>query len=350
MKTFSRGLFVFVFLCCLPVCCQQEDAGDTAPATDDSDFDSQTGSQLDSDTYTPVDTGEVSSFLGGKQAVLVWVDAGGRINLWELSKEDHEPALLSEETSCVNPILSPDGTRVVYSRGQANGPKQIFLRSLAGGDPTFVATGDLGYFAVDKGVESIVYSDWSDKAQNGLDGKTYRRALIAGTTTFSGQAQEIHSRAMDAGPNRDLSWLGQVYDNMLAFDMVNSVEYGTDKFALADGSPADHQTCNGSMAPDSGARMMVLVIPHDWLRIFTHSPATGRFEETSRFELPSGLAEWEYPEWSTHVDYFTAVLRAADRKNRLFIGKVEDGVVTPQLIEVVGRETSPSYSHLWVAP
>lgn len=349
MKTLSRGLFVGVCFLFLPACSQEGGNADTDPASDDTHFDSQTGSQVDSDTFSPGAGGEISAFLGGKQGRLVWVDAGGRINLWDFSKEE-PPALLSEETGCVNPLLSPDGTRVVYSRGQANGPKQIFLRSLAGGDPTFVATGDLGYFAVEQGVEFVVYSDWSDKAQNGADGKTHRQALIAGTTTFSGQAQEIHSRAMDAGPNRDLSWLGQVYDNMIAFDVVGSAEYSTDKFMLADGSPADHQTCNGSMAPDSGARLMVLVIPHDWVRIFSHSAATGRFEETSRFELPTGLAEWEYPEWSTNVDYFTAVLRAADRKNRLFIGKVEDGVVTPQLIEVVGRETSPSYSHLWVAP
>jgi hypothetical protein len=342
----------FVIIAALNLCaCGSSGTGEDDGTGSSSEPSTQSENQADTDTYTPATPDEITQFLGGKPAVLLFVDAGGRIEVLDLREESPAPQLLSTEASCINPIVSPDGSRVIYSRGQANGPKQIFLRALSGGDPEPVAKGDVGYFAVEQGVEYVVYSDWSEKTQNGADGKTYRRALTYGTTTFSGQAEEIHARAMDAGPNRDLSWLGQVYDNMFAFEVGSAVdlEYATDKFVLMGGEAATHQTCNGSMAPDTTARLMTLVIPHDWVRIFTYTAQADRFEETSRFELPTGLKEWEYPEWSTSADYFTAVLRASDRKNRLFIGKVELGELAPALIEVVGREVGPSYSHLWVA-
>ena len=59
------------------------------------------------------------------------------------------------------------------------------------------------------------------------------------------------------------------------------------------------------MAPDDSARLMALVIPHDWIRIYSHITASDRFEETSRFNLPEGMVEWEFPEWSTDPGYLT---------------------------------------------
>jgi len=293
---------------------------------------------------------EIKEFLGGKSGVLVWVDAAGRIQSLDFRGADPRVTTLGEQMDCLNPIISPDGTRVIYSQGPANGPKTIFVRNLSGGDPTRVGVGDIGYFSFTGGEEHIVFCDWSDKDQNGAGGKTWRQKLVTGTIDPDGDPVELCDRAMDAGPNQDTSWLGQVYGNLIAYDVAASTEYPTEKFFLQDASPADHQTCNGSMAPDSTGRLMCLVIPHDFIRIFTWDSGTDAFLETSRFTLPSGMAEWEFPEWSTHPDYFTAVLRASDLKNRLFLAKVSTGETVPDLLELTDEGGDVSYSHLFVEP
>jgi len=289
---------------------------------------------------------DLREFLGGQNGALAWVDGGGRIQILDFRPASPQVALLSEEMDCVNPVISPDGTRVVYSRGPANGPKTIYLRSLSGGDAVRIGVGDVGYW----NGESIVYCDWSEKDQNGADGKTYRQALVAGTIDLDGDPVEICGLAMDAGPNQDASWLGQVYENLGAYNVSSAAEYPTEKFFLIGGAVADHQTCNGSMAPDQSGRLMCLVIPHDYVRIFTHETAGDTFQETSRFLLPAGMAEWEFPEWSTHPDYFTAVLRAADLKNRLFVVKVAEGELVPEVLELTDEGGNASYSHLYVEP
>jgi hypothetical protein len=62
------------------------------------------------------------------------------------------------------------------------------------------------------------------------------------------------------------------------------------------------------------------------------------------------MAEWEFPEWSTHPEYFTAVLRAPDLKNRLFLAKVSTGETVPDLLELTDEGGDVSYSHLYVEP
>jgi hypothetical protein len=297
-----------------------------------------------------VSVDEIKSFLDGKSGVLVWVDAGGGLQSLDFRGAAPEVKPLGDQTDCVNPIISPDGTRVVYSQGPANGPKTIFIKSLSGGDPQRIAVGDIGYWNFSGAEENVVYCDWSDKDQNGAGGKTYLQKLVAGTTDLDGDPVEFCDRAMDAGPNADISWLGQVYGNLWAYNAATSTEYPTGKFFLQDATPADHQTCNGSLAPDQTARLMCLVIPHDFIRIFTYDSQSDTFTETSRFTLPSGMAEWEFPEWSTHPDYFTAVLRAPDLKNRLFLARVSTGETVPDLLELTDEGGAVSYSHLYVEP
>jgi hypothetical protein len=160
----------------------------------------------------------------------------------------------------------------------------------------------------------------------------------------------IHHRAMDGGVNREMTWLGQVYGQMYAYDVTGAVEYSFEDFFLFDGAVANHQTCNGSMAPDASARLMLLVIPHDWVRIFSFSPGSFRFEETSRFALPERMSEWEFPEWSTHVGYFSAVLRQGGTHLRLYVAEIAAGDLVPKLLAVTPWSTTVTYSHLWVEP
>jgi Tol biopolymer transport system component len=75
--------------------------------------------------------------------------------------------------SVINPLISPDGTRVVYSSGFATGSKSIFVRDLAvNSTPVWVGSGDIGFWSASVGGDQIVYSDWSAKNKNG-SARTY---------------------------------------------------------------------------------------------------------------------------------------------------------------------------------
>ncbi len=298
-----------------------------------------------------VSVAELKAFLDGRGGKVVWVDAGRQVRLLDFTGPSARVELLSTDVDCVNPIISPDGTRVVYSTGNPGGTKILSVRNLDGsGDAETLGTGDVGYWVQDTSGDFIVYADWSDKNDNGASGNTYLQKLVTGGTTRDGGATLLHDRAMDGGVNADMSWLGQVYGQMYAYDVSHQVEYSYNDFVLLDGAVADHQTCNGSMAPDSSARLMLLVIPHDWVRIFSFVPGASRFEETSRFVLPERHSEWEFPDWSTDPAYFTAVLRQGGANLRLHLAKVAAGEVVPEVLAVTPWDQNVTYSHLWVAP
>lgn len=294
---------------------------------------------------------QLDFFLDGRRGILVWVNAGGQIEMLDFRSGSPQVVTLVSDPDSVNPLISPDGTRVVYSQGLPNGPKTIKVKPL---QPTasaqIVGLGDIGFWHFGSGGEHVVYCDWSDKLQNGADGETFRQQLVTGGVALDGTAEAIHDRAMDGGPNASLTWLGQVYDKLWAHDLANDVDYPTAKFFQLDGTAADHQSCNGSMAPDSSAQLMTLVIPHDWVRIYAYDSVDDRFEERSRFELPPGMVEWEFPEWSTDPGFFTAVLRKSDYRNRLFLLKVQPGDVVPDRVEITDDTADVSYGHLWLAP
>ncbi len=293
---------------------------------------------------------ELTTFLGGRKGVLTWVDGGGRIRVLDFRVDQPQVELLSDEIDCINPLVSPDGSRVVYSQGAPSGSKMIKLRYLAGGDAQLVATGDLGYFRFVNGEQSVVWCDWSEKSTNGSDGRTWLQPIETGGIQVLGEASELHDRAMDAGSNGSGRWLGQVYLNLWAHDLSTGTDYPMSEFYLLDDSVADHQTCNGSMAPDDSGRIMCLVIPHDFVRVFAYQADRDRFEVSSEFDLPAGLLEWEFPEWSTDPGYLTAVLRASDLKNRLFIVKMAEGKLVPEVLEITGESGGASYSHLYLEP
>jgi hypothetical protein len=48
--------------------------------------------------------------------------------------------------------------------------------------------------------------------------------------------------------------------------------------------------------------------------------------------------------------YFTAVLRASDLRNRLFVAKMAEGDLVPELLEPTGDQTGATYSHLYITP
>jgi len=60
------------------------------------------------------------------------------------------------------------------------------------------------------------------------------------------------------------------------------------------------------------------------------------------------MAEWEFPDWSTDPDYFTAILRGSNLKNRLFVVKMAEGDLVPERLEITGEQTGQTYSHLYL--
>jgi hypothetical protein len=297
-----------------------------------------------------VSKADLVSFLGGREGILVWVDAGSRIRVLDFREDDPQVRLLSEDLDCINPLIAPDGTRVVYSQGMANTVKSIHVGALSGGDSQQIAIGDVGYWHFSGGQEHIVYCDWAEKQTDGEGGSTYRQKLVTGGVAPEGDYIAIHDRAMDAGPNADLTWVGQVYEHLWAHNLQTGTDYPTEKFFLMDQGVADHQSCNGSMAPDGSGRLMCLVIPHDFVRVYTHDTQSDSFKQTSEFRLPADMAEWEFSEWSTHPDYFTAILRGSNLKNRLFIVKMAEGDLVPERLEISGEQTGQTYSHLYLEP
>ncbi len=293
---------------------------------------------------------QLEGFLGGRSGKLTWVNSQGQLELLDFTTDPPEQRVLVDRLKCANPIFSPDGTRVIYAQGSTSESRPIRAHHLETGEDKQVAFGDLGYFLFNDQGEFTVTADWSSKSENGADGSTRARALTPGDVVPAGGPVELHDRAMDAGPNGTGSWLGQVYGEMIAYDTARAREYDTDSFFLMDGTIADHQTCNGSMAPTDKAHLMTLVIPHDWVRIFSYDDTLDRFIETSRFELPAGYVEWEFPEWSAHPDYFTAILRTGDLANHLVVARVEAGNVAPAFLDLGLKDPGVSYSHLWLAP
>ena len=295
-----------------------------------------------------VSKAELVSSVGGREGVLVWVDAGTSIRVLDFREEEPQVRLLSNDMDCINPIISPDGTRVVYSQGSANTAKSIYVRALSGGDSTRIAIGDIGFWHFTGSDEFVVYCDWAEKATNGEGFKTYKQKLQTGGVALDGDPEEIHDRAMDAGPNTDLTWVGQVYEHLWAYNLQTATDYPTAKFFLMNQGAADHQSCNGSMAPDNSGRLMCLVIPHDFVRVYTYDSQDDDFKQTSEFQLPAGMAEWEFPEWSSDPAYFTAILRSSNLKNRLFVVKMAEGDLVPERLEITGEQTGQSYSHLYL--
>ena len=295
-----------------------------------------------------VSKADLVEFLGGREGVLVWVDAGSSIRVLDFREDDPRVGQLSPDMDCINPLISPDGTRVVYSQGSANTVKNIYVRSLSGGDATRVAIGDVGYWHFSGGLEHIVYCDWAEKQTDGEGGSTFQQRITTGGVDLEGDSIVIHDRAMDAGPNADLAWVGQVYEHLWAHNLQTGSDYPTEKFFLMDQGAADHQSCNGSMAPDDSGRLMCLVIPHDYVRVYTHDSGTDTFLQTSEFQLPGDMAEWEFPDWSTHPGYFTAILRGSNLKNRLFVVKMAEGDLVPERLEISGEVTGQTYSHLYL--
>src|SRR5213593_3595223 len=70
-----------------------------------------------------------------------------RTRLWRVPVEGGEPrALTSAEASSSEPALSPDGTRLAFTRKAGNGKPQLHVLHLAGGEAECVTDLPLGVF------------------------------------------------------------------------------------------------------------------------------------------------------------------------------------------------------------
>jgi hypothetical protein len=114
------------------------------------------------------DRSAIRSFLGGQGGVIAFVDkdGGNAILLVDFNAETPALRTLSPLTDCRNPIISADGTRVVFTT-EANEVRAV---RLAGGDPVKIGdidgsgrNGGVAYWHRGDGADYVMYCSRTEK-------------------------------------------------------------------------------------------------------------------------------------------------------------------------------------------
>jgi hypothetical protein len=246
---------------------------------------------------------DVGDFLGGLTGKYVFVDASDS-RAYVLDLGDLSVTQIANTSGARSPLISPGGTHITYWTGAG----AAYVVEIASGTKTTIKTGgayDPHWFR-EGSTDHIVYV--TSNAKDSSTGQTMKQRLKADNTPDGAPEVLWTSRAMDSGLSPDGKWLGEAYGYSFAVDLDASPakEYDWSWYVGSDGK--ELQTCNGSMSPDSGSgwRMLTLMIPHDFIRIWKWDAAKGRWPIHRTFEKPSGKQEWQHPEWSNHPDYFAA--------------------------------------------
>jgi hypothetical protein len=264
----------------------------------------------------------VRAFLGNQGGIALFVDKQDDNRLKWVDFNARTPAItpLSDQTNCTNPRLSPDGTRVVYTSGET-----VYACSLSDGAAAAIGnrgenrSGGVAYWHEENGLERIMYCTSTPKG--GYDqGTTYFQPIHNGIEP-DGSALPILDKSYDAGISSDGVWIGETYGGRHAYNRETGREYAT--FYRADGS-AEGQCCNGSMAPDGTHRFLMLVLPHDYIRLYSYDASRDRWAETATFVKPAESAEWQTPEYSTHGDYFSATGKKSNGAYDLYLIRISD--------------------------
>jgi hypothetical protein len=245
--------------------------------------------------------GDVQDFLGGLTGRLGFVHAEDTyaycLDLASLSTPIPK---IADTAGARSPLISSDGTRIVYWTG-GQGASYVKDISTTGTATSVKSSGafDPHWDPTDNGYVIYVTSMSKD---SGL-GKTVRRRLSDGSET-----DLWPTRAMDSGLSPDGRWLGEAYGNSFAVDLDASPPKEYDWSWYVDSEGNELQTCNGSMSADAGSdwRMMTLMIPHEYIRIWKWDDVKKRWPIVKTFYRPEGAQEWQHPEWSNHPDFAVA--------------------------------------------
>ncbi len=261
-----------------------------------------------------LDAEGASELFGGRAAKLVILHAGphwagteghqGALWLVDFSRDPIEPVLVRTDahTWIGDPVISPDGTRVVYHDG-----RDIYICRLGEGGGGATRIGD-GYdprwwVHPQTGAEYIIYvsTRWENSAN--VRGKTYIPRVASGKTHSVGDVELLDSKyALRGGRSRDGRYMstaqpGWVWAELHPNDTHDAV------IAVIESRGGGHCNVSTSQDPAHPGRFLWLDGPHQ--KLF--------YDPTTNASIPpmEPYREFTYTEWSTHGNFMTASLYGA---------------------------------------
>jgi hypothetical protein len=263
---------------------------------------------------------------------------GSALSVVTYTQDVDEPQPLQiQDTKTFAPLLSPDGTRIVYN--QTFGATDIFVMSLEDFEPIKVGHGANPHWWVDSksGEEHVIYRSDNGGFRGPPPGKTFRQK-VGPEGRPAGEPEVIFEVGFGGGLSADGRYLATGFMKLVVGDR----ETGECTMPLGDGTPEDNhnQTCCVSVAPDESGRYMMLRWPHSHFGICDFQ---GRWD--LKIRCPDDVEEWQTPEWSTHPKFATASCMTRGTNYDLYLIRLSD-------YEMLRLTTSGGYvhGHLWVGP
>lgn len=328
----------------------------------------------------PATTSEAArAFLGGRTGKVAYLKGPESfIYFVDFSDSVLTERRVSAETYCLSPMISPDGTRIVYERNSAiwirnlvqNSPAPTLIHSRP---PVNSQTMEPRWW-IDPATqeEYILYNtgiiedhEWPPKS-----GNTYLIKISDGQPT--GGPRMLTPFMMSGGRSKNGMWgatshhstgMYRLYPEKIEnafFDAYNWTDFGVLLACNASISPsADparqdrvmHLTSGGTSMHGTPYDNHKAVLIRSWKDpdadhpFWWMGPPGDRVEDDS-----SGNLFWDAPEWSTDEDYFTVtgskdieVLDTAD----LYITRL-NLTGDSRLLKVVSGPGRNRYSHLWI--
>lgn len=253
-------------------------------------------------------------------------------------------AEITNATNAHSPLISPDGSRIVYAMASVTGT--AYIRDIATGsaaDTPAWGTGRFDPHWYDDGSDEYIISTTCSpetSQSSGYQTKKYNLSNDTETVLWA-------SRAMDAGLTGDGRFLGEAYDYNYTVDF-NTPGGVLDSWAWY-GHTNESRTCNGSMSPDAGRnwRMLTLMIPHQFIRTYRYSATKARWAVVNKFGMPdpANQDEWQHPEWSNNPDFAIATAGKYLKPYDVYLVNTTTGASLKVLDYAGTAEADPTAEH-----
>ncbi|MBW1809883.1 MAG: hypothetical protein JRJ87_16930 [Deltaproteobacteria bacterium] len=295
---------------------------------------------------------EVSDFLGGRSGRLVYIDKNENDKVYWIDLSDMSVSELSGDVAVSEPLISPDGTRVVYGVNNiiskwpgesSNNEGDSFVRLFSGGSRTHVAGSAVAgkqafspHWWIDpaNGDEYIVYMDYYEKDTQASSGRATWKQLIVDNQPV-GNPIKILEHAFDGGLSKDGTRVSEAYHYL---HMAHTSDLGGGNGStISSRMDGGNQCCNASMSPDNNYYVMHLRIDHEGCNVRDENDNL-----VTTIYKPSGAAEMQNPEYSTHSNYSTFTAEFGSNYY-IYIANVVSGA---SLKIAEGNFAVP---HLWIA-
>jgi hypothetical protein len=300
---------------------------------------------------------QIKAFLGGRTGKLVYGDLDDSEKMYWIDLSTMVHRKISGETNVRSPLISPDGTRVVYnlrnivSRAwpeSQNNTGDVFVRPLSGGSRGHVCCTAADQQAFEarwwlkpgSNEEYIVYPDYWEADDHSRTGRHTWKQRIKPDGTPEGSRIKILNHAFEGGLSLDGKVVG---DAMAKLHMAYTMDLGGgDGWKITpDLKPADQKSaCNPSMSPDNRYWILHLERKHHRCLVRNMKGVIQRV-----INQPAGSDQVGYPEYSTDPRFVTYTAQFGG-KHHLYIANITTSDVSVLKI----AEGNFAFPHLWVAP